>query len=252
MSYQTDYKTKPIYDLYDKLRFDKFECLFGLHHDVGYNEGHKFPIPVTQLGDEITSGFVDPNMTVAVISDTHNYENIDEIIDYINTFNLEYLIHAGDIGSPYMLDKLAKFNGAGVLGVLGNHDKQYAADFLLKMKEINEKDKDKICLKYDRLDARILGHGFYIIHEHTIQPLIDSLTTTSPFIDTTIVFGHIHRPMVFRKEEELIGIHFNNSPIILNPGICCVKKDTTNEVEKNPMFCFYNVKNPLWSVFVRI
>lgn len=253
MSFQVDYKMKPIYDFYEKLRFDRYECLFGLHHDIGYSDMHKFPVRDTYIDKKLFTSFMNRETTVAVISDTHNYENIDQVISYINEYDIEWLIHAGDIGSPYMLDKLAKFKGQ-IVGVLGNHDRQYAADFLMKMREINQKTPDKIVLGYDSLKTRILNHNFHVIHEHNdvIEPLMYELTTTHVYNDKTIVFGHIHRPMLFVKEREIVGNYEWTSPVILNSGICCRKDNITLDVESEPMFCLYNVKNPLWSVFVRI
>jgi uncharacterized protein len=61
-------------------------------------------------------------MKVAIISDTHDHlENIERAIAEINTLGVGALFHCGDIVSPFVIDRLAKFNGP-VHVVFGNNE----------------------------------------------------------------------------------------------------------------------------------
>ena len=61
-------------------------------------------------------------MKVAIISDTHDHlENVERAIGEINTLDVGALFHCGDIVSPFVIDRLAKFNGP-VHVVFGNNE----------------------------------------------------------------------------------------------------------------------------------
>jgi putative phosphoesterase len=61
-------------------------------------------------------------MKVAIISDTHDHlENIERAIAEINGLGVAALFHCGDIVSPFVIDRLAKFNGPVHIS-FGNND----------------------------------------------------------------------------------------------------------------------------------
>jgi len=61
-------------------------------------------------------------MKVAVISDTHDHlENIEKALAEINTLGVGALFHCGDLVSPFVIDRLAKFSGP-VHVVFGNNE----------------------------------------------------------------------------------------------------------------------------------
>lgn len=61
-------------------------------------------------------------MKLAVISDTHdNIQNIEAAITEINKSDADILIHCGDLCSPFVIKKLALFNGP-VHIVFGNNE----------------------------------------------------------------------------------------------------------------------------------
>ncbi len=52
-------------------------------------------------------------MRIAIISDTHDQiANLRAAVTYCNVYNVQLLIHCGDLISPFMLDELARFAGA--------------------------------------------------------------------------------------------------------------------------------------------
>ncbi len=60
-------------------------------------------------------------MRIAIISDTHDQiANLRAAVTYCNAFNVQLLIHCGDLISPFMLDELASFAGAVHL-IYGNN-----------------------------------------------------------------------------------------------------------------------------------
>ena len=61
-------------------------------------------------------------MKLAVISDTHDHlENLEKALTEINELGAGGLLHCGDLVSPFVIDRLAKFNGP-VHVVFGNNE----------------------------------------------------------------------------------------------------------------------------------
>ena len=61
-------------------------------------------------------------MKLAVISDTHDHlENLEKALTEINELGAGVLLHCGDLVSPFVIDRLAKFNGP-VHVVFGNNE----------------------------------------------------------------------------------------------------------------------------------
>jgi len=61
-------------------------------------------------------------MKVAVMSDTHDHlENVERAIEEMNALGAQALLHCGDIVSPFVIDRLAKFEGP-VHVVFGNNE----------------------------------------------------------------------------------------------------------------------------------
>ncbi len=124
-------------------------------------------------------------MKIGVISDTHGLLR-DEVIE--NLQGCDYIIHAGDIGSEEILDKLQEI--AKTFAVRGNNDKEGYAMKLPDFKEI-EMDEALIYVTHDKAD---------IPKE---QREID-----------LIIYGHSHK----YSEDNIDGV------IYLNPGSCGRKR----------------------------
>lgn len=123
-----------------------------------------------------------PDQTViGVVSDTHGLlrpEALKHLVD------VERIVHAGDIGSPNVLEKLRTL--APVLAVRGNNDKGTWVD------EIPEATS---------FDVR--GHVIHVLHDLAQIDLSPSAAGIS-----VVISGHSHKPVV----EERDGVLF------INPG----------------------------------
>lgn len=123
-------------------------------------------------------------MKIGVISDTHGVLR-DEVLE--NLKECDYIIHAGDIGSEEILDKLESITKT--FAVRGNNDKE---PWALKLPEYKEIEMDQILI--------------YVVHDKADIP------KELREIDL-IICGHSHK-----YSEE------NNGITYLNPGSCGRKR----------------------------
>ena len=142
---------------------------------------------------------------IGIIADTHdNIGSAKKAIQYFNSNNVEYCLHAGDIISPFMAklvfnDLKCKEN---LILVQGNNDGEITGN---------------------RINISNIGGNFAgttyvgsidnekkVIMQHDIHPqILESLASSNKF--DIIVYGHTHEP-----EIKQIG-----KSIIINPGECC-------------------------------
>jgi putative phosphoesterase len=204
-----------IVQLYDQFQFEGFKCLYGPEEEITGEQLKE--ITFSKLAD------FEFDNHIAIMADTHDYDKLDDVIDVIKT---DILIHAGDFGTPESAMKsLKKFNGM-FFGVLGNHDRQYAASFL---PYLNYRFQMGYLVKRFTIDNTLVVH---LRHENEgMENLIyDSPTQMAGLI----IYGHSHKPVFFHK----------NRMTIVNPGILC---DVGNN---KPTMCLYSMNNPKESVFV--
>ena len=133
-------------------------------------------------------------MRIALISDTHdNLERLAQALDVFAKASAEVLIHAGDLVSPFMAQKLSTFDGP-IRAVFGNCDgeRQGLRRFL------NSIAPAPVSFELD-------GKRFVLAHNRNDIP--DHLLTQA---DVAVV-GHTHDPEHTR----------HNGTLIINPGECC-------------------------------
>ena len=136
-------------------------------------------------------------MKIAVISDTHDHvTNLEKAIDAISDSGVETLLHCGDLCSPFVIERLARFAGP-VHIVFGN----------------NEGDRYTIELVSERYtNIEIHGEVGFIVTENgeiafTHRPeFARGLASTASYI--AVFYGHTHR----RSSEMVGGTH------LVNPG----------------------------------
>ncbi len=137
-------------------------------------------------------------MKIGLTGDTHNnLKNVAKICDLFNSFNLDFVIHTGDISLPktlYAFDALH----APLKGVFGNNDQGEKEDLL---KVCEEKD----FLFKDKLEIRISNEN-YLFAVHDPKDIEDKFYKPG----NIIVHGHTHR---FRDE-------IFEATYIFNPGEC--------------------------------
>lgn len=123
-----------------------------------------------------------PEQTViGVISDTHGLLR-PEALKHLS--GVERIIHAGDIGAPNVLERLATI--APVTAVRGNNDKGAWAEAIP-----------------ESLSLTIRGHSIHVLHELARIDLSPSAAGIA-----VVISGHSHKPEV----QERDGVLF------VNPG----------------------------------
>ena len=122
------------------------------------------------------------NVTViGVISDTHGLLRPEALTPFMGA---ERIVHAGDIGSPAVLEKLETM--APVLAIRGNNDKAPWAETLP-----------------DTLLFEVRGHTIHVLHDLAQIDLSPKAAGVS-----VVISGHSHKPSI----EEHEGVLF------INPG----------------------------------
>lgn len=123
-----------------------------------------------------------PDRTViGVISDTHGLLR-PEALKHLG--DVERIIHAGDIGSPNVLEKLQTL--APVTAVRGNNDKGAWAEAIP-----------------ESLSFEVRGHTIHVLHDLSQIDLSPSAAGIE-----VVISGHSHKPVVEQRD----GVLF------LNPG----------------------------------
>ncbi|MCI5839996.1 MAG: metallophosphoesterase [Peptoniphilaceae bacterium] len=148
-------------------------------------------------------------MKLLILSDTHGY--IDDVIEYIEKNDIEYLAHAGDYADDAeLIKKITKLKK--IYTVRGNGDR-----FDLKHKDdlIFSINEHKIFLTH--------GHKYSVNNTESIL-----LNKSKEFNCDIVIFGHTHRYL----EKEIEGIKF------LNPGSVSLPRDKEKsmmliEIDKN-------------------
>lgn len=144
-------------------------------------------------------------MKLGVISDSHdNLNMIKKVVNILNKENIDFLIHCGDIISPFIstvfegLDE--KIKNGNFYGVFGNND----GDLLYLIEKLG-----KICkLSSNEAILDLAGKKIYV--SHGPDPLvIKSLAKSGEF--DIICTGHTH-------DHNIKKI---NNTLVINPGELC-------------------------------
>jgi putative phosphoesterase len=137
-------------------------------------------------------------MRFAVISDTHdNVPAIRELVENLKGEKVEFVVHAGDVISPFAMKELAKLS-VKVYLAFGNNDGDRA-----KLMEIAMKNG---WVAGDIVTFPCEGGG--VVYHGTDARICEVLRNANYAF---IVFGHTHEP---KKEVE-------SDRIVLNPGEVC-------------------------------
>lgn len=137
----------------------------------------------------------EPPLTVGVISDTHIFEGRgsrpfpDEALDLFRRFEVDLIVHAGDIVAQPVLDRLATV--APVRAVFGNNES------LELWKTLPE-----------RIVLAIGPHRIGVVHGHGGATARSTARTAFDEPVELVIYGHSHIPMI----EEIDGV------VYFNPG----------------------------------
>lgn len=135
---------------------------------------------------------------IGIMSDSH--DNLDAIRKAVETFNnkdLDLIIHAGDLISPFTAKEFQKLNPE-LIAVYGNNDGEREG--------LKNAYKD-ICNLDDFKEISFEGWKFTVIHG-TNPAIVDSLALSGKY--DVVVRGHTH------KMEILTG-----ETMVINPGEVC-------------------------------
>ena len=133
---------------------------------------------------------------IGIISDTHdNLPAVDKAVEYLNSLELEIVIHAGDYIAPFTAIELKRLN-AKLVGVFGNNDGEKAG-LLKELPELEE-----------LAEFEYRGKRFAVYHG-TIGPVVDALVKSKKY--DVVIRGHNHNPQI----EDVDGT------LLINPGEVC-------------------------------
>ncbi|MBN1788732.1 MAG: metallophosphoesterase [Sedimentisphaerales bacterium] len=136
-------------------------------------------------------------MKIGIISDTHDHHaNILKAIDIFNKEQVQYILHAGDIGSRYAANAFGKVSGAKFIAVYGNNDGE--KDMLKQVIETFGGEIHK-----DPYQGQIEDKKIFITH----KPAVADMAAESGKYDL-VVYGHTH----FRD------IRTEGKTLVINPG----------------------------------
>jgi len=136
---------------------------------------------------------------IGVISDTHdNIEAIRKAVELFNSREVEMVLHAGDLISPFTADEFMKLRPR-FHAVFGNNEGEREG--------LRERFKG-FCELTDFLEIDHDGKKICVYHG-TVPYIVDALAVSR--IYDLVVTGHTHNPEIKRINETLV----------VNPGECC-------------------------------
>ena len=153
-------------------------------------------------------------MQIAIITDTHDHhENVLKAVDILNERSVDYVLHAGDIISPFTAKAFSRLKKSRFIAVYGNNDGEK-----LFLKETIEGFGGEIhdyCYK-----GELAGRKIYMTHVHfTIDEVVKSQNYD------LVIYGHTHYQDI-RKEGRTLVINPGESTDWLTGGGNMVILDT--------------------------
>jgi putative phosphoesterase len=135
---------------------------------------------------------------IGIMSDSHdNLDAIRKAVKIFNSKDLDLIIHAGDLISPFTADEFQKLNPE-IVAVYGNNDGEREG--------LKNAYKD-ICLLDDFKEISIDGWKFAVIHGSN-PAIVDSLALSGKY--DVVVRGHTHKMEIL-----------NGETLVVNPGEVC-------------------------------
>jgi uncharacterized protein len=135
---------------------------------------------------------------IGIMSDSH--DNLDAIRKAVKIFNnedLDVVIHAGDLISPFTALEFKKLD-TELVAIYGNNDGE---------KEGLKAAYKEICFLEDFKEISVEGWKFSIIHGSN-QAIVDSLAKCGKY--DVVIRGHTHKIEIL-----------NDETMIINPGEVC-------------------------------
>ena len=136
-------------------------------------------------------------MKIGIISDSHDaHRQVLKAVEIFNQKKVNYILHAGDIVSPFTAKAFAKVEGAKFIAVFGNCDGEK-----LLLKQAIEDFGGEI---YERTyTGQIDRKRIFMIH---VPTMLDEVIDSGHY--DLVIYGHTHKQDI-RKA---------GSTLVINPG----------------------------------
>ena len=132
-------------------------------------------------------------MNIGIISDTHDHHrNVIEAVKIFNANDVDYVLHAGDIVSPFTAKAFAQLEKAHFIAVFGNNE----GEKLFLTSVINDFGGEihEHCYKRVLADRHI-----YMTHlHHDVDEIVKSQ------MHDLVIYGHTHRQDIRRDGKTLV------------------------------------------------
>lgn len=136
-------------------------------------------------------------MQIGIIADTHDHHrNVLRAVEIFNKRGVKYVLHAGDIVSPFAAKAFAGLKDAKFIAVFGNNEGEKL--FLKSTVEGFGGEIHEYCYK-----GEIGGRKIYMTHtHHNVEEIANSQ------MYDLVIYGHTHKQDIRQVERTLI----------INPG----------------------------------
>jgi len=136
-------------------------------------------------------------MKIGIISDSHDHhQNSLMAVEIFNEKKVSYILHAGDIISPFTAKAFAKVTAAKFIAVFGNND----GEKLLLASEIKKFGGE---IYDDPYRGEIGGRRIFMTHKPSV---LDEAAESGKY--DLVIYGHTHKRDIRRVGETLV----------INPG----------------------------------
>ena len=136
-------------------------------------------------------------MKIGIISDSHDHHaNVLKAVEIFKQHKVEYILHAGDIVSPFTANAFSAVENAKFIAVFGNNDGEK-----VMLKSTIESFGGQI--HHDPHHGKIAGKNFFMTHKPSV---IDEAVASEKY--DIIIYGHTHI-----KDIRTVG-----KTLIINPG----------------------------------
>lgn len=133
-------------------------------------------------------------MKIAILSDSHDaHQHVLEAIEIFKKENVEYILHAGDMVSPFTAKAFSQVSGAGFIAVFGNCDGEK-----IMLKSVVEDFGGQI---YENSYSGIIA-GVRIFMTHKPPDAIEEVAASGKY--ELVVYGHTHKKDIRKVGETLI------------------------------------------------
>ena len=136
-------------------------------------------------------------MKIGIISDTHDHHaNVLKAIEIFNDRKVDYILHAGDMVSPFTAKAFAKVGGAKLIAIFGNCD----GEKLFLKSSIEDFGGE---IHGGIYSGNIGGRRIFMTH---LPDMLEEVVDSGKF--DVVIYGHTHK-----QDIRNIG-----KTLVVNPG----------------------------------